>query len=211
MFGDKSAQRSCALCFEGIDVSLGFLERLWWRDDLCFVCREAMGARYRSLRMSGFKVHVLHEYSGLVRECVLRFKDFGDIFLGRIFLVSFRLRVFFFFHDWVVVCAPSHVDRIRARGFDHCLVLAGFLNLPVIEGVLGSLSSERQASKSREERLLIGKDLVLLDGSLLKGKKVLVLDDVMTTGSTLIACCELLVDHCVCVEALCVSYVPTIS
>lgn len=211
MFGDRSAQRSCALCFEGVDVSLGFLERLCWGDDLCFMCREAMGGEYRLMKVSGFKVHVLHEYSGLVRECILRFKDFGDIFLGRIFLVSFRFRVFFFFHDWVVVCVPSHRDRIMGRGFDHCLVLAGFLGLPVIEGVLGSLSVERQASKSREKRLLIGNDLVLLDGSLLKGKKVLVLDDVMTTGSTLIACCELLVDHCVSVEALCVSYVPTNS
>lgn len=188
-------------------MSLGFFESLWWNDSLCSSCRKSLNYDYRKIVRNGITVHVLHEYKNEIRTCILRYKDYGDQYLARIFLVPFRWRVFFFYHDYVVVSVPSNDERVALRGFDHAAMMASYLGLPLISGVLSNQSIVRQAEKSKTDRLLISDSMKLLDPALIRGKKVLVVDDVMTTGSTLMACCELIKPHCLGVVALCVANV----
>ncbi len=187
------------------------MDSLWWCDPLCSACRLSMLGDYRCLVRGGFKIHVLHEYKDVVRQCILRYKDLGDIYLANVFLVGFQWRRLFFFHDYVVVSVPSSEDRILKRGFDHANLLARSLGLEMVDNVLVNTSLARQAQKSRNERLLIKDDLCVVDPGRLSGKKVLLVDDVMTTGSTIVACCELLREHCDVVVGLCVANVSDLG
>ena len=104
----------------------------------------------------------------------------------------------------VITWVPGRPRETRRRGFDHAAVLArtvarrlGLPARPLLERVGGDAD---QASLSAAERW------PNLDGAFIAGRcsgPVLVVDDLVTTGATLSACAEALVQSgCSAVEAL---------
>jgi ComF family protein len=90
---------------------------------------------------------------------------------------------------------PTSSERVRERGFDHCLLLAHALSeqydrpLPLLNGAVQRKHLERpQHASSREQRLRRLRDvfsLVPARRPLIEGQDIVLLDDVMTTGATL--------------------------
>ena len=99
----------------------------------------------------------------------------------------------------VLIPVPLHRHRLRERGYNQAKLLADEisknLNVPVIDQKLVKTKpSERQADLTRSQRL---KNVVGLfdwtgDKDELKGKTVILIDDVLTTGATLSECAKVL-------------------
>ncbi|MEZ4310573.1 MAG: ComF family protein [Polyangiaceae bacterium] len=141
------------------------------------------------------------EYGGAVAAAVRRFKYGGRADLARplgAMLVK-AARAAGVSGD-VVVPVPLHGRKLRARGYNQAALLAKVLGRGLGARVAaGALSRTRatvaQASLDRSERLRN------LDGAfranaarLFRGKTVLLVDDVTTTGATLAACSAALLD-----------------
>lgn len=98
----------------------------------------------------------------------------------------------------LVVPVPLHGKRLRKRGFNQSsLLLAGFekeLGLAVEHGLLRRRrNTPPQAGLSRKGRLKNVKGAFeLAPGFDVAGRRILLVDDVLTTGSTLVACAALL-------------------
>jgi ComF family protein len=97
-----------------------------------------------------------------------------------------------------LVPVPLHWKRERERGFNQAAVLAqnvsAVTGIPVIERALcRRVATEQQALRSREERSKNVRDAFSIeDRHVFEGKHVLLIDDVLTTGSTLEACARAL-------------------
>ena len=98
----------------------------------------------------------------------------------------------------VIIPVPLHRARERQRGFNQARLLAEDLarlcQLPLdARSLVRVLPTEEQAGKSRAERLrALAGAFALRRPAKLAGKTVLLVDDVMTTGSTAHACARVL-------------------
>ena len=98
-------------------------------------------------------------------------------------------------NDTILCPVPTAPNRVRERGFDHAVVIARFLsqrkNIPMSR-VLQRITNTRQVGATRSERLRQMEHAFTVDQNKVKDKSVLLVDDVFTTGATLIAATEAL-------------------
>ena len=141
--------------------------------------------------------HFYFTRESTVQHLVHQFKYFGHkelgLYLGR--LMGYELQAAGRFGDIeAIIPLPLHTSRERRRGFNQALVLcrgiAEVLQRPVLEDVvIRTERTESQTKKSRIERWqnMQGK-FQLRDANRIKDKHILLIDDVVTTGATLEAC-----------------------
>ena len=97
-----------------------------------------------------------------------------------------------------IIPVPLHHKRIVQRGYNQSELIAAEvarqLNVSLqADNLYRTRNNESQTKKSLEERIENVKDLFeLRDATLFEDKIILLIDDVLTTGSTLIACCKAL-------------------
>ncbi len=89
---------------------------------------------------------------------------------------------------YVLVSVPTATSRLRERGYDHSYLIARQLapdRNEVVRGLV-RLNQTRQVGAHRQERLTqLRGAFRVTHGEQLKGRKVLLIDDVITTGATL--------------------------
>ena len=90
-----------------------------------------------------------------------------------------------------MVFVPSTDESDRIRGFNHVKEMFKFLNLPNLD-LLRKVGNDKQAKSTYLERKKIGKHIVLNKKVSLINKKILIVDDVITTGATLRASINLI-------------------
>jgi len=94
----------------------------------------------------------------------------------------------------VIIKVPLHKKRLKERGYNQLTVFANELSkeikVPVKDDILVKLSqSSSQTKKGRLSRFeKINERFHITDTEVLKGKHVLLVDDVFTTGATIEAC-----------------------
>jgi ComF family protein len=100
------------------------------------------------------------------------------------------------FKDFTLLPIPTAPARIRERGFDSGKLLANevsrFLQLP-INSPLHRSTNNRQVGATRKQRIEQMRDeFFLADAQSVAGGSYLLIDDVMTTGATLVAAANVL-------------------
>lgn len=129
----------------------------------------------------------------------LKYHDRPDIGedMGRLMAGEMQLARFFDGID-LLLPVPLSRKRLRQRGYNQSEQLAigisDVTHLPVITKALRRKHfRQSQTQLSRRERQENVEDLFeLRDDSMLQGKHVLLVDDICTTGATLLACCDAL-------------------
>jgi ComF family protein len=97
----------------------------------------------------------------------------------------------------MIIPVPLHKKRLAERGFNQSLVigneLAKIIALPISELIIRKKYTLQQAALARQARLENVRDaFFVLNNKKINGKKIILVDDVLTTGSTLQECAKAL-------------------
>lgn len=166
----------------------------WGKTGLCDKCRGTLAPQAR-LRTGTFftKCAVALEYSGQVRDAVIRYKfqdqpgyatAFGEI------LAKTIMRQLAGEYD-LITWVPVSEKRRKERGYDQAMLLAMATALwfedVAVETLKKTVNNQKQSglddpSRRREN---VKNVYQASDPELIKGKRILLIDDVVTTGATL--------------------------
>lgn len=134
---------------------------------------------------------------GMIQDLLHSFKYEGKQELGRLFgmLLATELKECNWTNDIdAIVPIPLHKKKERKRGFNQAVLfadgIAETLNIPVVNGaVIRTKFTASQTTKSRIERIENVTDaFAVKNKESIKGKHLLLVDDVLTTGATIESC-----------------------
>ena len=157
---------------------------------LCYFCAEGKSHHFDRI-VSAF------EYTQSVRESIVRYKVFGTEgysktyadFLSQLVLEYYPHLTFDF-----ICCAPPHTKSSKKQGTDRmnllCRALSVRLKIPFEKDLLiKTRKTAKQTTLNYLERLTNLKDSILADRpESVRGKTVLLIDDVCTTRATIMEC-----------------------
>ncbi len=164
----------------------------------CAACRqvlpEGVGSCPNCRKPEAVPVFAFGLFDPFNRELLHRLKYYGDRqageFLGnRLGSLVFSLREN---RNWdAVVPVPLHWTRKWSRGFNQSLILAKAvakaLGIPVLSALHRTKRTQDQTKLSRQARLANVRGAFRV-ASVVRGKKLLLIDDVTTTGATMEEC-----------------------
>ena len=169
---------------------------------ICPVCRETLpfadGIHKKGNYFSDC-VSAVH-YEGKTRDAILRYK-FGDAQIYHIAfgeLVAERIYEDLLGEFDILSWVPLAPDRKRERGYDQVELIARNVSERLLIPLVPTLKKRRGVSAQSltgspaERRANIAGAYRIIDAAAVQGKRILILDDVVTSGATLEECAKTL-------------------
>lgn len=133
------------------------------------------------------QLYTLYDYDGLVKALIQQYKLNGDVALNQVFQLPLKLIKQY---DYVIP-APIHPNKLQQRTFDHVTTVLD--NQKIIYTQIYETEERKKQSEltkversSQQNPFKINKDIDL------ENKRILLVDDIYTTGLTMHRLAELL-------------------
>lgn len=143
-------------------------------------------------------------YQGIIKEAIQLLKYKGKLILaGQLsaIMIKYAKENLPLANIDFLIPVPLHRSRLKEREFNQSEVLASkltnYFNLPLLNNALIRIRpTPPQTNLSKEERLISLKGAFNLKRKeLTKGKNILLIDDVFTTGATAKECAKVLIEN----------------
>lgn len=146
-------------------------------------------------RFSRLIVTFRYQQNDMIQKLVKQFKYKFSIELARILRREMFEQLMIHFNplEYILVPVPLDKKRLKERGFNQALLLAENMG-EVLDCLARKVNEKHQAGLKRAERLTNVQGLFSLkEGFELEGKRVILIDDIATTGATLNECAKVLI------------------
>jgi ComF family protein len=154
---------------------------------ICYFCKD-LNLHFDGARAGGL-------YEGVLREMLLAFKFRGLVEVEKVLTDLMVKAIPPYWQIDCVIPVPPHKESLKERGYSTSLILgagvATSLSLPFFPSLLEwRREVKRQVGLGRQERFLNVRGAIGITSNKeeIRGKRVLLVDDVMTTGATASAC-----------------------
>ena len=171
----------CLLCERELQ------QRVGWKELLIkplpkTICPRCEAKFERIEQQQEQQVISLYRYNDAMKDFLHRFKFLHDALLAHVFnqVIHEHLKN----EKYIVVPIPMHPENLKSRTFAQVDELLKAAKIP-FEHHLRKLSNEQQAKKSLNERLQTPQLFDVIDSQQVKDKKIRLVDDIYTTGTTM--------------------------
>jgi len=138
------------------------------------------------------------EYKGLSKKLVRDYKYGGKSYLYKLFghMIVERLEEEKIEGFDAIVPVPLHKSKLRTRGYNQSELIAKYISLkigsPVLKLIIRTKKTVPQSSLTGEKRWINVKDAFEYSEKPERSSRILLVDDIYTTGATLNACASIL-------------------
>lgn len=190
----------CPLCFQDIMIHQDFFH--WLKQDalICGDCRKQLIEVNTDRKLEDINIHILYEYNDFLENLLFQYKEGLDVVLAPVFFHEFIKELKQRYRGYTILMMPSSIEKLQERGFLPLEDMLKELDLPKISPFYKT-ENRKQSTLSYEDRQLISNIICLKQDVKLPKRKVLLVDDVCTTGATLKAAYHLIKSHTISVEA----------
>ena len=159
-------------------------------------CRQDGQKRYYS------KAYSACEYSGIIRQKLLDLKFSGRKELFKIFaqLIIRKLQMTNEKNFDIIISVPMHETSLKKRGYNQSELMAGYIASNysiklVVNNLVKTRETFTQSMLDKRDRVQNLRDAFkIISKKELAGKKILLVDDILTTGSTVNECSKILME-----------------
>jgi len=186
----NSQTKHCKICFKQINSNS--LNNLFDKNScLCEDCFSNFKPKFISFKHGSIQCLSIYEYDQNIKDLLYKYKGCYDYELKDVFLNRYLWFLKFKYLGFYLICVPSYFVDDEKRGFNHVNEIAKTLKKPILN-CLVKTDRHKQASSTAKERKDISKIFKINNGQLITKKKILLLDDVYTTGSSIDASISLI-------------------
>lgn len=200
-------EKYCRLCMQNLTKQQTIFDFIQQDQMLCTPCRQQLKRIDIHVIWKGIPLHILYEYNDFLENMIFQYKEGHDTALQDVFFYEDINKLYDRFRHYAIVIMPSSEEKIEERGFMPVKAMLSRCRLPIIEPFYKS-ENHKQSLQSFENRALIRNVIHLKPGFRLPAKKLLLVDDVCTSGSTLECAYHLLEKHTYKIEAVVLSAHP---
>ena len=143
-------------------------------------------------------------YETILLEAIHRFKYNGKIYIGEILgrlMAEFAYPLFNISENSLIMPVPLHPKKLRERGFNQSVILAREISKKYsisldFMTLRRHINTEPQISLGKKERESNVRGVFsVADPERIKGQKIILVDDVYTSGSTVKECARVLMKN----------------
>lgn len=181
---------TCKICFNDFDIK-SFANLFNQKTCICNKCQKTLNPHFYKFKINNCNGVAIYDYDDTVKSLIYQFKGCSDIELKDIFLSPYSYLLKLLYFDYYLVYIPSLIEDDTSRGFNHVKEMFSILNLKHID-LLTKEGNYKQSDQDYKNRENICRYLKLKNNVKLKNKKILLVDDILTTGNTLYYSIELI-------------------
>lgn len=171
---------NCIYCDRKID-QITLVDLLFKEDQLCRHCREGLRIHRKIITIEDLQIETFFEYESIFRSILLQYKECCDEALKDVFLHQLSFYIYVRYFGYEIVLIPSSEAKKAKRGFDHLKLIFESTGLKINEGLIMKKQLIQEAGTAEQRKQMIG-NYDYIGKSLYKA---LIVDDVLTTGSSL--------------------------
>lgn len=174
---------NCLICFKKVNIT-DFCRLFNGKIPICQACQTEMEPKFIKFHVDNHKATSLYDYNPFIRKLIYQYKGCYDYELHQVFLDRYAKEIKLRYFDRVIIPIPSYQNEDEQRGFNHVVETFKSIGLNMLN-ILEKTEKHKQAISSFKQRKEVYKYLELKSYPDLSRKKVLIVDDVYTTGSTM--------------------------
>lgn len=183
--------KRCLMCGQNINAYQDFYHWLKCDSQLCGECLNKLIPLRKTYERSGLKIHVLYVYNDFIETMLFQYKESLDVLLRNSFLYEDKHYIEKRYRGYTLLLMPSSKEKTQERGFHALKEMSAVLKLKKMQPFYKS-ENRKQSTSTYEQRSNIGEIIQLDQNASLPKRKLLLFDDVCTSGSTLISAYQLL-------------------